>query len=249
MPLGMSHTGACLISESRFLVLHRKTSLLRQQLHIAIRETRGDGPPICFFQLPDIKGECRISSVKLLCQAISSSASDTLHETPEPFRQPLALHIVVVHLTLVTASNVEEKVIFVVPQASFFPTRAQLEHLSSKDQNGVLWDAWGPDNARIFLNTLPPNWNGVVHGYKLVVPSAVLDFNQLSIARDLARGEAEGIITEATMIPKVRGIFDCDVMSRLPYRLSAHMQNPPPLPRQPLACMITDGAVIFVEVR
>src|ERR1700761_4471411 len=211
MPLGMSHTGACLISESRFLVIHRKATLLRQQLYIAIRETWGDGPQICLFQLPFIRGDCRISSVKILCQAISSSASDILHKKPEPFRQPLALHIVVVHLTLVTTSNVEEKVIFVVPQASFFPTQAQLQHLSSKHQNGVPWDAWGPDNARVFLNTLPPNWNGGVHGYKLVVPSAVLDFNQLSIARDLARGEAEGIITAATMIPKIRGIFDCDV--------------------------------------
>lgn len=88
------------------------------------------------------------------------------------------------------------------------------------------WKEWGPSCARWF--PLSPRDNTLVsakYAYLIHLHSGVLlDFNPVSLARDICRGTVSPpgstIVTEETVIP-AGGIFPAEIVSKLPYRRTA----------------------------
>jgi len=117
------------------------------------------------------------------------------------------------------------------------------------------WKDWGAENTRCFFQLFLPKkqivTNTVYHNC-FVTPTSVFDFNQFDIARDIARGELEGIIQEPSVIRKEGNlrpfseeefpdkgdheyhrdehlVFQEDIISTLPYREIRHGVPLPPL--------------------
>jgi len=105
----------------------------------------------------------------------------------------------------------------------------------------VDWKDWGPSHTRCFLDlNISTTGNefeeesafAKVSYNRLLTASDVLDFNQLDIARDLCRGQTEGIVCEASSIPSPSddradfGVFVEPVVSQLPYRKTPHRIQP-----------------------
>jgi hypothetical protein len=49
-----------------------------------------------------------------------------------------------------------------------------------------------------------------------------MDFNPTDIARDICRGNGGAIQHQATVLPKSMGLFNDDLVTRLPYRVVNH---------------------------
>jgi hypothetical protein len=100
----------------------------------------------------------------------------------------------------------------------------------------VPWSDWGPLYTRCFCNVL--NRDSLdspapFYHNRFITGEAVFDFNSVSIARDIARGDKENIVTEPSVIESDdSGFFEEDIVSTLPYRKLAHLI--PPGPEMPL---------------
>lgn len=124
------------------------------------------------------------------------------------------------------ARNEKMKIFTIVIGPDVISTLAE----APRESNILEWKDWGPLNTRCFFNLygreFPEEVCGVnIYHNRFNSGGNILDFNQLDIARDLARGEeVEGIVNEPTTIPSDSsnvselGIFLEPVVSSLPYR-------------------------------
>jgi hypothetical protein len=189
-----------------------------------------DRQPIIKYALPVFTRDARFDGIRAVLGTVSQFDPSIGIPHTLPFLQPPCREILVFEFSFSSIMSTWRKtLVLVVPQTICFPTPEQigLQTQQSSTPVPIPWDLWGPSNSRWFDTSQMPisKWSRNVHGYRLVTPNRVYDFNQLSIARDIARGQTESIIAQPTMLPVANGIFNCDVVSSLPYRFTNIPRN------------------------
>jgi len=200
---------------------------------VATRQHPKEGLGGCALQVRMIEGDQLIATYNLpafapqlvlgvtLCRSEMTSKieSDTTFPFQAPFTSPPYPKLLLFHFMLVGGPDSTPGAYafhMVVLSTCFFPTPEQLKPWPN---NTIPWSVWGEHNSRIFLKT---EFGPSVHMHRICTSDSVMDFNPIDIARDLCLGNEEDIWNQATIIPKVRGLFKEDVTTRLPFRVGRH---------------------------
>jgi hypothetical protein len=166
----------------------------------------------------------------------SSNGVDSFVPYRMPFLPTGGIGIVVYHFRLIALCPAT-KTFTIVIGPDIIPGLAE----TPRDSNVLEWKDWGPSNTRCFFDLAisaggfefenESTANKIRHN-RFLTTTDILDFNQLDIARDLARGEREGIVSEPSAFPSDSsgvsdlGVFFEPVVSTLPYRKVPHNIKP-----------------------
>jgi hypothetical protein len=170
--------------------------------------------------------------------------SDSFTPLQTPFASSPDPKLWLLHIEFICPEfQVTSKFNFIIQMKCFFPDP---ESLSQWPDKIVPWNGWGIKHTRVFKGDMQFN----LHSYRISTEDAILDFNPLSIARDICRGHKEGIFTQPDVISDevFREPFEVALLYR---RVFHHIQEPnlfPPRHRfwyleDSLLCANGDGVV------
>lgn len=110
------------------------------------------------------------------------------------------------------------------PLSTFLPSSPSLSKISNGPSH-VSWSEWGPRRSRWFRD-LTMHHATTTHGYRVIWPDRIWDFNPTGNARDIFRTahmphghhRERSVIHEGATVIEADNIFQEDVISYLPYR-------------------------------
>jgi hypothetical protein len=213
--------GALLISDDMYVVLNTGPGFLDNSLTEVVLEIRTlDHRLLAAYQLPPMLAETSfVQEFVITAEVPSQMGRDSF--TP---LQSLLLPCSPPHILVLVYEAMGPDGVSLLPITMVILLSALLKGVSSSfvptKVNYKPWESWGYKGTRCFCYTeIGPSIDGYRVFLHLDEKNSVLDFNPLSIARDISRGEAQGIVTEATVIHNGGVLLD-DIQTGLPYRLT-----------------------------
>jgi hypothetical protein len=209
-----------LISNMHYTVVACKNPRKKQQSLSIQMCALDDSTVLADYGLFPLAHPWKIVGVACFCEEVFTLSDDTYLPVQSPFVSPPFAKLLLFQFVLEGRDDTNRvKLYMVVPTDYLYPKPNQ------RSNEVIPWSSWGPHNTRCFLGEI---FSESVHMFRVCTSTSILDFNQHDIARDLSNGTVQGICTEPTVYPKVKGFFRSngmfkeDLVTSLPYRIVEH---------------------------